>query len=86
MVPLPPVKEQSLIAAFLDYETARIDRLIAKQQRLIELLKEKRQAVISTPSPRVSTPDALMKDSGVEWFGQVPSIGMSLSSDFILML
>ena len=47
LVPLPPIKEQSLIAAFLDYETSRIDRLIAQQQRLIELLKEKRQAVIS---------------------------------------
>jgi type I restriction enzyme S subunit len=45
--PLPPECEQRTIAAFLDYETARIDRLIARQQRLIELLKEKRQAVIS---------------------------------------
>lgn len=72
LVPLPPVKEQSLIAAFLDYETARIDRLIAKQQRLIELLKEKRQAVISHAVTKGLNPDAPMKDSGVEWLGQVP--------------
>jgi type I restriction enzyme, S subunit len=55
---LPPVEEQRAIAIFLDYETARIDALIAEQQRLIELLKEKRQAVISqlvTPTPGTST-------------------------------
>lgn len=72
LVPLPPVKEQSLIAAFLDYETARIDRLIAQQQRLIELFKEKRQAVISHAVTKGLNPDAPMKDSGVEWLGQVP--------------
>ncbi|MGS3153221.1 restriction endonuclease subunit S [Aeromonas sanarellii] len=72
LVPLPPIKEQSLIAAFLDYETARIDRLIAQQQRLIELLIEKRQAVISHAVTKGLNPDAPMKDSGVEWLGQVP--------------
>ncbi|MEH8221049.1 restriction endonuclease subunit S [Aeromonas veronii] len=69
---LPPVDEQHIIAAFLDYETARIDRLIAQQQRLIELLKEKRQAVISHAVTKGLNPDAPMKDSGVEWIGQVP--------------
>jgi type I restriction enzyme S subunit len=69
---LPPVDEQHIIAAFLDYETARIDRLIAQQHRLIELLKEKRQAVISHAVTKGLNPDVPMKDSGVEWLGQVP--------------
>ncbi|MGL5039962.1 MAG: restriction endonuclease subunit S [Aeromonas sp.] len=73
---LPPLNEQRSIAAFLDYETARIDRLIAQQQRLIELLKEKRQAVISHAVtkglPSINGSNAPMKDSGVEWLGQVP--------------
>ena len=58
--------------AFLDYETARIDRLIAQQQRLIELLKEKRQAVISHAVTKGLNPNAPMKNSGIEWLGQVP--------------
>lgn len=69
---LPSIQEQRTIAAFLDYETARIDRLIAKQQRLIELLKEKRQAVISHAVTKGLNPNTPMKDSGVEWLGQVP--------------
>jgi len=72
MLPMPPPEEQIIIAAFLDYETARIDQLIAKQQRLIELLKEKRQAVISHAVTKGLNPNASMKDSGVEWLGQVP--------------
>ncbi|MFQ2277925.1 restriction endonuclease subunit S [Aeromonas hydrophila] len=67
-----PTDERENIAAFLDYETARIDRLIAQQQRLIELLKEKRQAVISHAVTKGLNPNAPMKDSGVEWLGQVP--------------
>ncbi|HHQ4618049.1 restriction endonuclease subunit S [Aeromonas veronii] len=70
--PVPSCEEQRTIAAFLDYETARIDRLIAQQQRLIELLKEKRQAVISHAVTKGLNPDVPMKDSGVEWLGQVP--------------
>ena len=69
---LPQGEELSNIVAFLDYETARIDRLIAQQQRLIELLKEKRQAVISHAVTKGLNPNASMKDSGVEWLGQVP--------------
>lgn len=71
-LPIPSAEEQRTIAAFLDYETARIDSLIDKQQRLIELLKEKRQAVISHAVTKGLNPDAPMKDSGVEWLGQVP--------------
>ncbi|VFZ77186.1 restriction endonuclease subunit S [Klebsiella variicola] len=60
------------VAEFLDYETAKIDNLIEKQQQLIELLKEKRQAVISHAVTKGLTPDVPMKDSGVEWLGEVP--------------
>jgi len=94
----PEEKEQSTIATFLDRETAKIDALVAEQHRLIELLKEKRQAVISHAVTKgltnlpganlnaracdggpegerrdsVSSPDAPMKDSGIEWLGEVP--------------
>ena len=64
--------EQVKIANFLDHETAKIDSLIAKQEKLIELLKEKRQAVISHAVTKGLNPDVAMKDSGVEWLGQVP--------------
>ncbi|AQZ93649.1 restriction endonuclease subunit S [Halopseudomonas phragmitis] len=72
-LPFPPVSEQLCIAAFLDHETARIDALIAEQQRLIELLKEKRQAVISHAVTKGLDPTVPMKDSGVEWLGEVPA-------------
>lgn len=71
-IPLPPVEEQQKIAQFLDFETAKINALIDEQKRLIELLKEKRQAVISHAVTKGLNPDALMKDSGVEWIGEVP--------------
>ena len=67
-----PFKEAQIIANFLDYETAKIDTLIANQEKLIELLKEKRQAVISHAVTKGLNPDVAMKDSGVEWLGQVP--------------
>lgn len=69
---LPSISEQSQIAAFLDHETAKIDNLIEKQQQLIELLKEKRQAVISHAVTKGLNPDVPMKDSGVEWLRDVP--------------
>lgn len=68
----PTYEEQQKIANFLDHETAKIDTLIAKQEKLIELLKEKRQAVISHAVTRGLNPNAPMKDSGVEWLGEVP--------------
>jgi len=71
-LPLFPLTEQTKIAKFLDYETGRIDALIDKQQQLIELLKEKRQAVISHAVTKGLNPDAPMRDSGVEWLGEVP--------------
>jgi type I restriction enzyme S subunit len=71
-MPCPSFDEQQKIANFLDHETAKIDTLIAKQENLIELLKEKRQAVISHAVTRGLNPDAPMKDSGVEWLGYLP--------------
>ncbi|HBK7309936.1 restriction endonuclease subunit S [Vibrio cholerae] len=68
----PLYEEQQKIASFLDHETAKIDTLIAKQEKLIALLKEKRQAVISHAVTKGLNPDAPMKDSGVEWLGEVP--------------
>ncbi|MDV5860603.1 restriction endonuclease subunit S [Pseudomonas mendocina] len=72
-MPVAPVAEQTQIARFLDHETARIDALIEEQQRLIELLKEKRQAVISQAVTKGLDPTVPMKDSGVEWLGEVPA-------------
>ncbi|ADJ27394.1 restriction endonuclease subunit S [Nitrosococcus watsonii] len=72
-VAIPDRNEQTQIARFLDHETARIDALIAEQQRLIELLKEKRQAVISHAVTKGLDPTVPMKDSGVEWLGEVPA-------------
>lgn len=68
----PPLGEQQKIASFLDHETAKIDTLIEKQQQLIALLKEKRQAVISHAVTKGLNPEAPMRDSGVEWLGEVP--------------
>jgi len=71
-VPFPTINEQFGIANFLDHETVKIDTLIAKQEKLIELLKEKRQAVISHAVTKGLNPNVAMKDSGVEWLGEVP--------------
>ncbi|PZN95454.1 MAG: hypothetical protein DCF30_18980 [Hyphomicrobiales bacterium] len=70
--PVPPLDEQAAIAAFLDRETVMIDSLVKEQRRLIELLKEKRQAVISHAVTKGLNPDAPMKESGIEWLGKVP--------------
>jgi type I restriction enzyme S subunit len=69
---LPTTPDQRWIAAFLDRETAKIDALIAEQERLIELLKEKRQAVISQAVTKGLKPNAPMKPSGIEWVGDIP--------------
>jgi type I restriction enzyme S subunit len=69
---IPPLAEQTAIATFLDHETARIDALVAEQEKLIALLQEKRQAVISHAVTKGLNPHAPMKDSGVEWLGKVP--------------
>jgi len=83
-IPLPPLPEQHAIAAFLDRETARIDALIAKKQRFIELLEEKRQALITQAVTKGLDPDVEMKDSGVEWLGEVP-VGWEVVKNGILI-
>ena len=70
---LPPLSEQASITAFLVRETAKIDALVEEQRRLIVLLREKRQAVISHVVTKGLDPSAPMKDSGVEWLGDVPN-------------
>ena len=71
-IPCPDLTEQTAIAEFLDRETAKIDDLVAEQRRLMELLKEKRQAVISHAVTKGLNPNAPMKSSGIEWLGDVP--------------
>jgi type I restriction enzyme S subunit len=72
-VAIPPEDEQRAITMFLDRETARIDGLVAKKERLIELLQEKRGALITRAVTKGLDPTVPMKDSGVEWLGQTPA-------------
>ena len=72
-IPAPPLDEQRAIAAFLDRETAKIDGLVARKERLIELLQEKRAVLITRAVTRGLDPDVPIKDSGVEWLGEIPA-------------
>jgi len=72
-VPAPAIEEQRAIAAFLDRETARIDALVAKKEKLIELLQEQRTALITRAVTKGLDPNAPMKDSGIEWLGEMPT-------------
>ncbi|MBP9788741.1 MAG: restriction endonuclease subunit S [Acinetobacter sp.] len=81
---LPSFDEQQKIVAFLDTETARIDNLISKQQKLIKLLEEQRKSIISYAVTKGLNPNAPMKDSGVEWLGEVPEHWMTPSSKHLL--
>ena len=71
-MPFPSIDEQQKIVAFLNTETIRIDNLITKQEKLIELLEEQRKSIISHAVTKGLNPNAPMKDSGVEWLGEVP--------------
>lgn len=71
-IAIPPINEQKIIAQFLDHETARIDKLIAEKQTFIDLLNEKRQALISHIVTKGLNPNVKMKDSGIEWIGEIP--------------
>ena len=71
-IPIPSISEQTQIATFLDHETAKIDNLIAKQEKLIELLEEQRKSVISHAVTKGLDPNVPMKDSGIEWLGEIP--------------
>jgi type I restriction enzyme S subunit len=72
-LPVPPPAEQAAIAAFLDRETGKIDALVEEQRRLIALLKEKRQAVISHAVTKGLNPQAPLKPSGIDWLGDIPA-------------
>ena len=72
-VVLPPLPEQQAIAAFLDRETSRIDALVAKKERLIDLLQEKRTALITSAVTRGLDPSVPMRESGVDWLGKIPA-------------
>lgn len=72
-IPVPSLPEQMHIAKFLDRETAKIDGLVKEQRRLMELLQEKRQAVISHAVTRGLNPQAPLKSSGIEWLGDIPA-------------
>ena len=69
---LPPTDQQKSIANFLDQKTAEIDGLIADKEKLIELLQEKRQAIITETVTKGLNPNVKMKDSGIEWIGEIP--------------
>ena len=71
-IPLPPLPQQRAIAAYLDREMAKIDALITEEERLLELLAEKRRALITRAVTRGLDPDVPMCDSGVEWLGEIP--------------
>jgi type I restriction enzyme, S subunit len=73
LVPVPTKSEQESIVSFIDRETSKIDALIEEQRRVIELLKEKRQAVISHAVTKGLNPDTPMTESGVDWIGSVPT-------------
>jgi type I restriction enzyme S subunit len=71
-IPYPPIQEQTTIANFLDSETSRIDALVEEKKRFIELLKEKRLALISHAVTKGLNPTVKMKDVGIDWLGEVP--------------
>jgi type I restriction enzyme S subunit len=73
IAPLPPSSEQRAIAAFLDRETQRIDALVEKKERLVKLLQEQRTALISHAVTKGLDPNVRTKESGIEWFGEIPA-------------
>jgi type I restriction enzyme, S subunit len=73
VIAVPPLHEQQAIADFLDRETARLDALVAAKQRVLELLTEKRKAIISTAVTRGLDPKAKLRDSGIPWLGEIPA-------------
>jgi type I restriction enzyme S subunit len=83
---IPPEEEQRKIAQFLDYQTAKIDRLIEKQQRLIDLLEEKRLSVISETVRKGLNSDAPMHDSGLPWLGEIPSHWSAIKLGYVAKL
>lgn len=82
-LPLPPLKTQHRIARFLDAKTARIDALIEKKRALLDRLAEKRQALITHAVTKGLNPDVPMKDSGIDWLGDIPAHWETLSLRFL---
>ena len=72
LLPIPPKEEQTAIANFLDDKTAKIDQAIAQKEKLITLLKERKQIIIQQAVTKGLDPNVKMKDSGVEWIGEIP--------------
>lgn len=72
LLPIPPIAEQTAIASYLDTVTTKIDAAIAQQQKMIDLLNERKQIIINRAVTKGLNPNARMKDSGVEWIGEVP--------------
>ncbi len=85
-LPLPPIPEQKTIARFLDYKTAQIDALIAKKEALLAKLAEKRTALISHAVTKGLDPSVPMKDSGVEWLGDIPAHWKSISVRWLIRI
>jgi len=83
-IQLPPVKEQKAIANFLDQKTTEIDNLIADKEKLIELLQEKRQAIITEAVTKGLNPNVKMKDSGIEWIGEIPEHWSIIKMKYLL--
>ena len=74
---IPSTQEQKAIATYLDKATAKIDEAIAQQQKMIDLLNERKQIIINNAVTKGLNPDAPMKDSGVEWIGEIPEHWMT---------
>lgn len=72
IIPKPPFEEQTAIARFLDYKLAKINRFIQKKKQLIKLLNEQKAAIINQAVTKGLDPNAKMKDSGIEWLGEIP--------------
>jgi type I restriction enzyme, S subunit len=85
LVSVPPYEEQKAIAAFLDRKTVQMDKAIAQKERLIELLKERQQMLIHKAVTRGLVPNVEMKDSGVEWIGEIPEHWKTLKAKYLFV-
>ncbi len=86
LLPFPPLPEQTAIAQFLDNKTTKIDKTIAQKERLIELLKERKQIMIQNAVTKGLNPNVKMKDSGVEWIGEIPEAWEVRKLKYVLKL
>jgi len=73
VLPVPPIEEQNAMVAFIDASFAEIDKAIAQQQRMIDLLNERKQIIIQNAVTKGLDPNVPMKDSGIEWIGKIPA-------------